>query len=87
MIPRDGTKPTLIEFALETARYSVRHAQCNYPFGHKASEEIRTKVDAAVHAIAESIGKKTIPFETWVDNSIVDRLTREGFIEQLYRTR
>lgn len=41
----------------------------------------------AVNVIAESMGKKAIPFDNWVDNSIVDRLNREGFIEQLYPTR
>ena len=53
----------------------------------KYLERIPRVEPEAVNSIAESIGKKTIPFETWVDNSIVDRLTREGFIEQLYRTR
>jgi hypothetical protein len=31
--------------------------------------------------------KKPIPLETIADNSIVDRLVREGFIEKLYKKR
>jgi ABC-type nitrate/sulfonate/bicarbonate transport system substrate-binding protein len=34
--------------------------------------------------ILESIGKKDVAMETFADNSIVDRLTREKFIERLY---
>lgn len=35
--------------------------------------------------ILESIGRKDVPMETFADNSIVDRLTREKFIERLYQ--
>jgi NitT/TauT family transport system substrate-binding protein len=35
--------------------------------------------------ILESIGRKDVPLETFADNSIVDRLTREKFIERLYK--
>jgi hypothetical protein len=33
------------------------------------------------------MGKKLIPLETIADNSVIDRLVREGFIEKLYRKR
>jgi hypothetical protein len=33
------------------------------------------------------MGKKPIPLETIADNSIIDRLVREGFIEKLYKKR
>jgi hypothetical protein len=33
------------------------------------------------------MGKKPIPIETIADNSIVDRLTREGYFERLYKKR
>jgi len=59
----------------------------NYNDSIRYLERVPRVEPEAVNSIAESIGKKTIPFETWVDNSIVDRLTREGFIEQLFRTR
>ena len=39
----------------------------------------------AVQTILEFMGKKGIPVETFQDNSIVERLTREGFFERLYK--
>ena len=33
------------------------------------------------------MGKKGIAIETFADNSIIDRLVREGFIEQVYKKR
>jgi NitT/TauT family transport system substrate-binding protein len=37
-----------------------------------------------VQTILEFMGKKGVPFETFVDNSIVDRLVREQFFDRLY---
>jgi hypothetical protein len=31
------------------------------------------------------MGKKNVPLETFQDNSIIDKLTREGFFEKLYK--
>jgi NitT/TauT family transport system substrate-binding protein len=39
----------------------------------------------AVQTILEFMGKKGIPLETFQDNTIVDRLVREGFFERLYK--
>ena len=39
----------------------------------------------AVQTILEFMGKKGIPTETFLDNSIIDKLTREGFFEKLYK--
>lgn len=41
----------------------------------------------AVAATLESMGKKGLPIETFADNSIIDRLVREGFVEQVYKKR
>jgi ABC-type nitrate/sulfonate/bicarbonate transport system substrate-binding protein len=41
----------------------------------------------AVAATLEFMGKKSFPVENFADNSIVDRLVREGFIDQLYKKR
>ena len=41
----------------------------------------------AVSATLEFMGKKGLPIETFADNSIVDRLVREGFIDQVYKKR
>jgi hypothetical protein len=39
----------------------------------------------AVQTILEFMGKKGIPVETFQDNAIVEKLTREGFFEKLYK--
>jgi len=41
----------------------------------------------AVAATLELMGKKGLPIESFADNSIVDKLVREGFIEQVYKKR
>lgn len=41
----------------------------------------------AVSATLEFMGKKGLPIETFADNSIVDRLVREGFVDLLYKKR
>jgi hypothetical protein len=39
----------------------------------------------AVQTILEFMGKKGIPVETFQDNAIVEKLTREGFFDKLYK--
>jgi NitT/TauT family transport system substrate-binding protein len=39
----------------------------------------------AVQTILEFMGKKGIPSETFQDNAIVDKLTREGFFEKIFK--
>jgi NitT/TauT family transport system substrate-binding protein len=39
----------------------------------------------AVQTILEFTGKKGVPLDTFMDNSIVDRLSREGFFDKLYK--
>jgi NitT/TauT family transport system substrate-binding protein len=46
----------------------------------------RVEADA-VAATLEMMGKKGSPIESFADNSIVDKLVREGFIEQAYKNR
>ena len=41
----------------------------------------------AVAASLDLMGKKGLPIESFADNSIVDKLVREGFVEQVYRKR
>jgi hypothetical protein len=41
----------------------------------------------AIAPIVEFMGKKPIAVETVADNSIVDRLVREGFIDKLFKQR
>lgn len=39
----------------------------------------------SVNSILDFMGKKGVPLETFADNSIVDKMVREGFIERLYK--
>src|ERR1044071_5319353 len=41
----------------------------------------------AVSTPLDFMGKKGLPVETFADNSIIDRLVKEGFIDQLYKKR
>ena len=41
----------------------------------------------AVVATLELMGKKGLAIEIFADNSIIDRLVREGFIDQVYKKR
>lgn len=38
-----------------------------------------------VQTILEFMGKKGVPFDTFVDNTFIERLTREGFFDRLYK--
>ena len=40
-----------------------------------------------VAATLEIMGKKGLPIEAFADNTIIDKLVREGFIEQVYKKR
>ena len=48
-------------------------------------ERIPRAEPEAVQTILEFIGKRGIPAETFQDNSIVEKLTREGFFDKLYK--
>lgn len=39
----------------------------------------------AVNSILDFMGKKGVPVETFADNTIVDKMVREGFIDKLYK--
>jgi NitT/TauT family transport system substrate-binding protein len=39
----------------------------------------------AINSILDFMGKKGVPLETFADNTIVDKMVREGFIDKLYR--
>jgi NitT/TauT family transport system substrate-binding protein len=39
----------------------------------------------AINSILDFMGKKGVPLETFADNSLIDKMTREGFIERLYK--
>ena len=39
----------------------------------------------AINSILDFMGKKGVPVETFADNTIVDKMVREGFIDKLYK--
>jgi hypothetical protein len=39
----------------------------------------------AINSILDFMGKKGVPLEAFADNSLVDKMTREGFIDRLYK--
>lgn len=49
-----------------------------------ALERIPVVEPEALHSILEFMGKKRIALETFIDNSIIERLTRQGFTDKLY---
>jgi NitT/TauT family transport system substrate-binding protein len=48
-------------------------------------EKIPRVEPEAINSILEFMGKKGMPLETFADNSIVDKMVREGFIDRLYK--
>ena len=46
-------------------------------------EQLPRAEPQAMATILEFMGKKNIPLETFLDNSIIDRLVREGFMDKL----
>ncbi|MEO6164587.1 MAG: ABC transporter substrate-binding protein [Candidatus Binatia bacterium] len=53
----------------------------------KFLERVPRLESEAIVPIVEFMGKKPIAVETIADNSIVDRLVREGFVDKLYKKR
>ena len=47
-------------------------------------ERIPRAEPEAVQTILEFMGKKGVPLDNFMDNTIIDRLSREGFFEKLY---
>jgi ABC-type nitrate/sulfonate/bicarbonate transport system substrate-binding protein len=58
-----------------------------YADGVKFLERVPRLDAEALAPIVEFMGKKPIPVETVADNSVVNRLERDGFIEKLYSQR
>jgi ABC-type nitrate/sulfonate/bicarbonate transport system substrate-binding protein len=48
-------------------------------------ERIPRAEPEAVNTILEFMGKQGTPLETFMDNTIIDRLSREGFFDKLYK--
>jgi len=39
----------------------------------------------AINSILDFMGKKGVPVETFADNTLVDKMVHEGFIDKLYK--
>ena len=48
-------------------------------------EKIPIPEPEAMQTILEFMGKKGVPLQTFMDNTIVDKLTRDGFFDKLYK--
>jgi ABC-type nitrate/sulfonate/bicarbonate transport system substrate-binding protein len=48
-------------------------------------EKIPRVEPEAINSILDFMGKKGVPLETFADNTLVDKMVREGFIEKLYK--
>jgi NitT/TauT family transport system substrate-binding protein len=84
--------PTQKERALKAiARYTrlkeAKPIEEIYSDAAKYVDRVPRVEPEAVAATLEFMGKKGFPVENFADNSIVDRLVREGFIDQLYKKR
>ena len=58
-----------------------------YADGVKFLEKVPRLDAEALNPIVEFMGKKPVPIETIADNSIVNRLERDGFMDKLYGKR
>ena len=50
-------------------------------------EKIPRVEPEAINSILDFMGKKGVPLETFADNTLVDKMVREGFIDKLYKGR
>jgi hypothetical protein len=73
------------------AKYSRRthpkHLEDHYQDAVTYLERIPRVEPESVSTILEFEGKRNVRLETVFDNSIVDRMVREGFIDSLYKKR
>jgi NitT/TauT family transport system substrate-binding protein len=60
-------------------------SELHYEFVSKYLDAVPRVDPAAVDTVLEMVGSKGAPKAKLFDNSIVDRLVREGFIEKLYK--
>jgi len=63
----------------------IRAAEDHYKDSVTYLEKIPRAEPEAIQTILEFIGKKGTPVETFMDNTIVDKLIREGFFDKLYK--
>ena len=84
---REQKQMTLKTIARYTRLKETKAIEEIYNDAAKYVDPIPRVEPEAVSATLEFMGKKGLPIETFADNSIVDRLVREGFIDQVYKKR
>ena len=84
-VPAPGGGATAALHAAQSAALLAMVAR--YSDAAKYVDAIPRVEPEAVSATLEFMGKKGLPIETFADNSIIDRLVREGFIDQVYKKR
>jgi len=81
---KDRVTKTIANF---TRLKEVKAVEEIYHDAAKYVDRIPRVEPEAVAATLELMGKKGLPIETFADNSIIDRLVREGFVDQVYKKR
>jgi ABC-type nitrate/sulfonate/bicarbonate transport system substrate-binding protein len=82
--------PTQKERVLKTvARYTrlgeTKAVEEIYSDASKYVDRVPRVEAEAVSTTLDFMGKKGLPIETFADNSIIDKLVKEGFVDQLYK--
>jgi NitT/TauT family transport system substrate-binding protein len=79
-------KERALKIIVKYAHFSdTKSAEEHYRDSVTYLERIPRADPEAIQTILEFMGKKGVPVETFMDNTIVDRLSREGFFEKLYK--
>ncbi|HSK30116.1 MAG TPA: ABC transporter substrate-binding protein [Candidatus Limnocylindria bacterium] len=78
---------TVRTIARHTRLKEVRALEEIYTDAFKYVDRVPRVEAEAVAATLEFMGKKGLPIETFADNSIIDRLVKEGFVDQVYKKR
>jgi NitT/TauT family transport system substrate-binding protein len=84
---RDQKQTTLKVIARYTRLKEAKPVEEIYSDAVKYVDPIPRVEPEALSATLEFMGKKGLPIETFADNTIVDRLVRVGFVEQIYKKR
>jgi len=89
VVVRDGAQKERVvrTIASVTRLKEMKAVEEIYSDAAKYLDRIPRVEPEAVAATLELMGRKGLPLETFADNSILDRLVKEGFVDQLYKKR
>lgn len=84
----NGDKETTLKVISQYGRLNdPKKLELHYQDSADYLEKIPRTEPEAVGTLLDFMGKKNTPTGSFVDNSIVDRLVRDGFVERLYKKR